>query len=63
MKKEDYALDVQKSKSLDQTLTKFRKELRDLALEKHKQDALWLEQDINNITVLADRLGRGYFKG
>ena len=43
MKKEEYALDVQTSKSLGETLTKFRKRLRDLALAKHKQDALWLE--------------------
>jgi len=37
--------------------------LRDEALEKHRQDALWLEQDIHDVTVLAEKMNRGYFKG
>ena len=63
MKKQDYAIDVEVSRTLGMTLTKFRKKLRDEALKMHEEDALWLEEDINNVTVLAERLGRGYFKG
>ena len=50
-------------KTLGVKLTKFRKKLRDEALEKHRQDALWLEQDIHDVTVLAEKMNRGYFKG
>ena len=63
MKIEDYAIDADTLKSLGVKLTKFRKTLRDDALEKHRQDALWLEEDIHDVTVLASRLNRGYFRG
>ena len=63
MKLEDYIIDPEQLKSLGTRLTKLRKALRDLALEKHRQDALWLEEDINDVTVLAEKMQRGYFKG
>jgi len=63
MKLEDYIIDPEQLKSLGQRLTKLRKALRDLALEKHRQDALWLEKNINDVTVLAEKMHRGYFKG
>ena len=63
MKIEDYAIDANMLKILGVKLTNFRKTLRDDALEKHRQDALWLEEDIHDVTVLASRLNRGYFKG
>ena len=62
MKLEDYIIDPEQLKSLGTRLTKLRKALRDLALEKHRQDALWLEEDINDVTVLAEKMQRGYFK-
>ena len=63
MKKVDYALDVDELKNLGVTISKFRTKLRDLALEMHKKDALWIEVEIHDITVMADRMNRGYFKG
>ena len=63
MKLEDYIIDPEQLKSLGTRLTKLRKALRDLALEKHRQDALWLEEDINDVTALPEKMQRGYFKG
>ena len=34
-----------------------------MALELHRQDALILEEDIHDITVLVKKMLRGYFKG
>ena len=56
-------MDAETSKSLGIKITKFRNKIRETALKMHKQDALWLEEDINTITILADRMNRGYFKG
>ena len=63
MKLEEYIIDPEQLEPLGTRLTKLRKALRDLALEKHRQDALWLEEDINDVTVLAEKMQRGYFKG
>ena len=46
MKIEDYMIDAETLKALGAKLTKFRKTLRDDALEKHRQDALYLELNI-----------------
>ena len=63
MKKEEYVIDTQTLKNLGETITKFRKKLREKALEEHRKDAIEMEEDIHDITVLAERMGRGYFKG
>ena len=63
MKKQDYALDSETSKRLGIQITKYRKKLREEALVRHKQDALWQEVAIDDITVLGQRMNRGYFKG
>ena len=52
MKKEDFAIDIETSKRLAVKLTMFRKKLRDEALARHKQDALWQEVAIDDITML-----------
>ena len=63
MKREDYIIEPDTLMSLGQRLTSIRKNLRDKALEAHRQDALWLETDIHEVTRLAERMNRGYFKG
>ena len=63
MKKDEEVLDGETLKTLGVKITKFRKEIREKALEMYKKDAEWLEADIHDITVLADRMNRGYFKG
>ena len=63
MKKDEETLDGETLKTLGVKITKFRKEIREKALEMYKKDAEWLEADIHDITVLADRMNRGYFKG
>ena len=63
MKKEDFALDSETSKKLGIQITKYRKKLREEALARHKQDALWQEVAIHDITDLGERMNRGYFKG
>jgi hypothetical protein len=63
MKKQDFALDAETSKKLGIQITKYRKKLREEALVRHKQDALWQEVAIEDITVLGQRMNRGYFKG
>ena len=63
MKRHEFILDSETLKGIGVKLTTFRKKLRETALEMHRQDALWLEEDINDITILADRMNRGYFKG
>ena len=50
MKKQDYALDSETSKRLGIQITKYRKKLREEALVRHKQDALWQEVAIDDIT-------------
>ena len=63
MKIEDYIIEPDQLKTLGVKLTKMRKNIRDVALEQHRQDALFLEEDIHDVTVLAAKLNRGYFRG
>ena len=63
MRKHDFALDSDTLKSLGIKLTKFRKNIREKALQMHKKDAEELEISIHDVTVLANRMDRGYFKG
>ena len=63
MKREDYMLDQETLMAYGQRLTKIRKGLREKALELHRHDALWLEVEIHEVTVLAEKMNRGYFKG
>ena len=48
---------------MGQRLTRIRSDLRDVALEQHRQDTLFLEEDIHDVTVLAAKMNRGYFGG
>ena len=63
MKREDYMLDQETLMAYGQRLTKIRKGLREKALELHRQDAIFLEVELQEVTVLAEKMNRGYFKG
>ena len=63
MKIEDYIIEPERLKNMGQRLTRIRSDLRDVALEQHRQDALFLEEDIHDVTVLAAKMNRGYFGG
>ena len=63
MKLEDFIIDRETLKNLGERLTDIRLGLREKALELHRLDALWLEEDIHDVTVLAEKMNRGYFKG
>ena len=62
MEIEEYIIEQERLKTLGVRLTKMGKDLRDVALEQHRQDALFLNKDINDVTVLAAKMNRGYFR-
>ena len=63
MRRDEFALDAGTLKNLGVQVTRFRKRIREKALELHQSDAEELEISIHDVTALANRMLRGYFKG
>ena len=62
MKLEEYIIEPELLKTMSVRLTRMRTGLRDVALEQHRPDALFLEEDISDVTVLAEMMKKATSK-